>query len=392
MSLKQSLDRSMVDERGAVLVVVALGIVMLLGAVSLAVDIGMLMSARTESQRVADLSALAGAGSLALFPTNEQLAREEAIHFAALNEIRGQTAVVLDEDVDVMLEERKVRVRVHNTAARNNPIPTIFARVLGFDEVDVVTIAVAEAWRAGSVTCQSLLPIYLADGWINFGSLEWDPSEGDYYLPPGEEGSNAYTTLNVGDLIMLKPSQGGTSPGSGQSGGGGGSDDPEGSRFEPSAYFLWLPDGLNGTEEIRRMVRGEGDCGGEAGYSIGDWLTREAGNKQAVEQAFEDIIAAASDQHYDETCKCILDGNGGEVTGGVRYRAVPLMDPNTHVVQGSGPHFQVSNFAGVFVEKVDPGPPGQRNVYARFMGFTGSDGVGSAHDPDALVSWIRLIQ
>ncbi len=47
------------DEQGATLVLVALGISVFLGMVALAVDLGMLLGARTESQRVADAAALA---------------------------------------------------------------------------------------------------------------------------------------------------------------------------------------------------------------------------------------------------------------------------------------------------------------------------------------------
>ncbi len=81
------------DEQGATLVMVALGITVFLGMVALAVDLGMMLGARTESQRVADASALAGAGSLLSQPNDEDRARQWAIEYAALNTVHGQTAV-----------------------------------------------------------------------------------------------------------------------------------------------------------------------------------------------------------------------------------------------------------------------------------------------------------
>ena len=51
------------DERGAVLILVAGTMVVLLGFAALAVDVGFLMSARTEAQRTADAMALAAASA-----------------------------------------------------------------------------------------------------------------------------------------------------------------------------------------------------------------------------------------------------------------------------------------------------------------------------------------
>ena len=52
------------DERGMTLVMVATGMLAFLSATAFAVDVGMFMVARTESQRAADAGALAGAIAL----------------------------------------------------------------------------------------------------------------------------------------------------------------------------------------------------------------------------------------------------------------------------------------------------------------------------------------
>ncbi|MEJ2152821.1 MAG: pilus assembly protein TadG-related protein, partial [Gemmatimonadota bacterium] len=49
------------DTRGVSIVFVAITIVASMAAVALAIDIGMLLNARTEAQRAADSAALAGA-------------------------------------------------------------------------------------------------------------------------------------------------------------------------------------------------------------------------------------------------------------------------------------------------------------------------------------------
>ena len=370
------------DERGATLVFVAVSLSVLLGMAALAVDTGMLLTARTESQRVVDAAALAGAGSLVLSPDDEDLARQTAIDFALQNDVRGDAAVVLPGDVDVDLVNDLVRVRHFRTAERTNAIQTFFASLFGVDETGVATVGAAQAFPGGNVFCP--LPITLPDRWIQGGggSEEWDEGEGDYYIPPGEEGSVAYTVDDIGMPFNLFPSQGGS----------GGSDD--GGRFTPSWYYTWLPTGFSGTPEIRDRIVG---CRDDEPIARRQWLYDESGNKQAVEQAFEDLIAAYPDEYFEEGpdgCNCVKNSAGERVEGSMRYRPIPMFDPRTFTKLGSGPHFEVMNFAGVWIDHVDPGPPGMRNVWARFMGFTGVayEGGGVGGGPGSLIKVLKLVE
>jgi len=368
------------DERGVTLVFVAVSLSVLLGMAALAVDTGLLLTARTESQRVVDAAALAGAGSLILAPGNEDLARQSAIDFAARNDVRGDAAVVLPGDVDVDLVNDVVRVRHFRTAERSSAIQTFFASLFGVDETGVATVGAAQAFPGGNVYCP--LPITLADRWINSGSEEWDEGEGDLYYPPGEEGSVSYTEDDIGLLFNLFPSQGSS----------GGNDD--GGRFTPSWYYTWLPNGFSGTPEIRDRIVG---CQDDDPLALEQWLYDESGNKQAVETAFEDLIAAYPDEHFEEGpdgCNCVKNGAGERVEGSMRYRPIPVFDPYTFSKQGSGPHFQVMNFAGVWIDHVDTGPPGKRNVWARFMGFTGVayEGSGVGGGPGSMIKVLKLVE
>ena len=151
------------DERGATAAFVAVAMLMLLGMVALAVDVGMLVGARTDSQRVADSAALAGAASFITAPDDADRPRTWAIEYASKNRVHKTIADVRPEDVDVLMAEKKVRVRVRNIAARGNAIRTVFARVLGWDEVNVGTSAAAEASAAGAGNC--MLPLALPDRW-----------------------------------------------------------------------------------------------------------------------------------------------------------------------------------------------------------------------------------
>ena len=77
------------DESGATIVFVAMSMVVLLSAVALAVDTGMMMTARTESQRTADAAALAGAGALVQPGGGVKTARETALDWTTRNLVRG---------------------------------------------------------------------------------------------------------------------------------------------------------------------------------------------------------------------------------------------------------------------------------------------------------------
>jgi hypothetical protein len=217
------------DERGAALALVVIFLLLVIAAAALAVDVGLLTTARTEAQRTADMAAHAGASALIDNPGSAAAARLEAIAFAAKNDIRGEPTVVLPEDVEVMLSEAKVRVTVHRTAGRGSAIGTFFARVMGIGEVDVRAKAAAIASRARQVDC--LLPVAVADLWKEGDGTRadendtWDPDEGDKF----DGGSVGYTTEDLGRLITLKPSQGATHGNDGT----GGDKFPDSNRFEP---------------------------------------------------------------------------------------------------------------------------------------------------------------
>ena len=118
------------EEHGATLALVALGIFVLLGMVALVVDVGMLLGRRTESQRVADAAALAGAASFITDPDDADRPRAWALEYARQNNVGDQNTYVDSiQDIDVIVAEHKVRVRVRNEAARGSAKKTVSSRV-----------------------------------------------------------------------------------------------------------------------------------------------------------------------------------------------------------------------------------------------------------------------
>ncbi len=137
-------------QEGFVLVVVAIVLLALVGFLALAVDVGVLYSARTSAQEVADAAALAGAGTFIndTQSPQPQTASDNALQVAINNSILGQPVAAGDVNVNVDLGNRRVTVDVQSTQN------TYFARALGVQTANVAAQAVAEAsqYAAGS-TC-----------------------------------------------------------------------------------------------------------------------------------------------------------------------------------------------------------------------------------------------
>ena len=156
--------RSRLDERGSTLVLVALATTVLLGMVALAVDVGMLMGERTKLQAVADASALAAAQDL----PDEGVVDATAVSYAAGNH-PGKGLLVDPAEVKIGLWDGSMRtfypdsapvnaveVWVRRRQERDNAVPLIFARVLGWNQMDVSAHAIATGASEG-VTSRFIL-------------------------------------------------------------------------------------------------------------------------------------------------------------------------------------------------------------------------------------------
>jgi Flp pilus assembly protein TadG len=83
------------EERGAAIALVALSMIAMLSAVALAVDVGMLVTARTEAQTIVDGAALAGARMLRDGGSEAQ-ARAEAVAAGSNdNTVQGSNVTIL---------------------------------------------------------------------------------------------------------------------------------------------------------------------------------------------------------------------------------------------------------------------------------------------------------
>ncbi len=372
---KKHLTLALSDKRGAALVIATSGVFVVLAAVALAVDVGMMLTARAEAQRVADLSALAGA--LQLGSNGDSAAAEAwAIQYAADNLIRKQSAVVLPADVFVDVPNDQVTVTVNRTASRGNPVGTFFARLFGVPAVDVVADATAEAGIAWtSLNC--ILPIAIADQWQeNGGDPEIYDDPPDVYVPWDPDNPLAdhtgYSDASIGDTIMLRPFGGG--PG----------------LVNPSWYFPWRPPGQSGAAKHRANIWGCVDPSIE--YYVGMIVNTEPGNMIGpTRKGFNKLVSLDPNAIWNTNMNCVTDAvlsgsnNYLDCRGSERIKPTPLYNPNFPPGNGMKP-FEFINFAGIFVLGITG-----NEVTGIFVGYT-AVGSGGGGPGATLIKKIRLIE
>jgi Flp pilus assembly protein TadG len=137
-------------ERGAVLAIVTVVLVVLAGMVALTVDVGRWYWADRQAQATADAAALAGAQEL---PQDTATAATVARDYAAANGGDGATIDVSFSGAEIADDTITVEV--------SRDVSGIFARVLGFDSVTVHARASARALPLSSAN--SIAPIVVND-------------------------------------------------------------------------------------------------------------------------------------------------------------------------------------------------------------------------------------
>ena len=187
----QYLVKPLNNSRGAVAVMVALTMTVLLAMAAGALDIGHSLVARNELQNAADAGALAGARTLGLLyegmtpaamgtyqlPGGDAGAIITAVQSTAvLNAAAGVNVTVNAGDVQIGLwssatrtftptvnQPRSVRVTTRRDGTANGPISTFLARVIGITSINVNAVATAELTAIGSTPPAALnLPVSIS--------------------------------------------------------------------------------------------------------------------------------------------------------------------------------------------------------------------------------------
>lgn len=129
------------SERGQILAIVALSLVVLMAFAGLTADVGLIYGSRRQMQTAADAAAVAGANALQGSSTVASGYVTAAQDAAAMNGFTNATSGVSVNVSEVTCPnasaEQCVRVDV------SQPEPTYFLRVLGYNSLNVSTEAIA---------------------------------------------------------------------------------------------------------------------------------------------------------------------------------------------------------------------------------------------------------
>jgi len=352
------------DERGVSLVFVALAMVVLLGMAALAIDVGMLYTAKGQAQNAADSGALAGAGTLILSPDDATVATNEAETFAEQHQmIKQQVDIWPAEDVQVDLVNKRVTVTARRINARGNAVPTFFARVLSIDWVDVTATATAEVGPANTASC--LKPWAIPDAFddVNANGV-YDPLV-DYYEPGVTSWGTTYRNSNMdfGAQLTLKVG----SPGD---------------AITPGQFFpidLPIADSPDtGGDRYRENIY---QCNGEI-VEVGDYVVTENGNMVGpTNQGVQALVNLDPSAHW-------VDGVGIQDSAfppgaTPRIGRVPMFHPGFPPDPGRQ-DLLVTNISGFFIESVQ----GNGNVTGRLVPALGTGADG----PGALLQTVRLVK
>jgi hypothetical protein len=169
------------DRRGAMVINVAIGIVLIFGFAVVAIDMSMLQLAKTQLQNAADAAALAAATVLFYSDGDQAVATAEAIRIAGLNEAVQdiQRPVMIGESDVTFPGGDSVTVVTHRTTATGDPVTHYFLRVLGdtlVNKGDVRATATAAVQLICGTDC--LKPFCVPDRWADADSDGyWDPAD-----------------------------------------------------------------------------------------------------------------------------------------------------------------------------------------------------------------------
>ena len=338
------------DESGMSYVFIGLGMMAFLSASMLAIDVGMLMTSRSQAQNSADAGALAGATALLFDDWDDRSpggpAVTNAINAATSNDVMGKDVSVNPSDV-VFLEGtggqmNRVQVTVYRTAARGNPVSTLIAKFFNMDTADIAATATAEASPANAMSC--VKPFTIPDKWIEKGTPGWDPDDTydaydnkgkplanpDIYIPADQDGYTGYNMeRDKGTRLMIRAGTG--------------------NNITPSFYFSLAIGGETGGDEYRWNIE---NCNTTI-MKWGEPLVQEPGNMVGpTTQGAQTLVAKDPNAYWDNATNTV---KGSAFPHSPRVFPIPLYDPvfyDSGKRNGRTADLKVANWIGFFLEDV----------------------------------------
>src|SRR5262249_46528716 len=150
------------------------------------IDVGMFMTARSQSQNSADAGALAGATALAFDSFTDHSVGGPAVS-SALATARPKPVISqvpsLGPNNGEFLNgpsglQNRVKVTVFRDSDHGSQIPTLMGQFFGVSTFSIFASATAEASPANGVTC--VKPFMIPDKWTELTSPPWDPQNSQF--------------------------------------------------------------------------------------------------------------------------------------------------------------------------------------------------------------------
>jgi Flp pilus assembly protein TadG len=368
------------NDRGAILIHVALGVLAMAAFLTIVADFGLMWTARRQAQNSADAGAIAGAIGLGYDdPTdysNSGAAKQNAYVASQTNFVWGQSPYVditshitfpltpwpeCDPDSDGL--SQCVRVEVFRNTQNSNSLPMLFGHLLGLSNQNTRASAIAVVGAANQAEC--VKPWGVADKWEEAdGSWDptdtFDPATGDDYRPQGEQGPQdpgtgwkapPGTPNDYGQMLQLKV---------------GNPHDSVNPGWFQALDLSPAPDSTctnNGAQCYKSAIAG---CAGGT-WKIGDMVPKENGNMVGpTNQGTQDLIDLDPLAGWDPINKQIINScanpaNYTCTTPGwnmsPRVVAVPIFDLELYMATG-GPGngtVKIVNILGFFVDSYSNG-------------------------------------
>jgi len=340
------------DELGMTYVFIGLSMMAFLSASMLAIDVGMLMTARNQAQNSADAGALAGVTALVYDDWNNRNptgpAVTNAIAAATANTVMGSGVSVRPEDVEFLNDPagqpNRVRVTVYRQASRGNALSTLIARYFGIATADIAATATAEASDANAMTC--VKPFTIPDKWREMQTPPWSGDDTydafdnrgnplanpDVYIPAGQPGYTGYNQeTERGQRLEIRAATG--------------------NNITTSFYFslaLGKPPITGGAEYDWNIA----NCNTTI-YRHDDPLTQEPGAMTGPTiQGAEALIARDPGAHWNTATNRM---EGSAFGHSPRVFPIPLYDPPYYDAgkrNGRNADLKTANWIGFFLEEI----------------------------------------
>jgi Flp pilus assembly protein TadG len=377
------------DESGMSYVFIGMSMMAFISASMLAIDVGMLMTARSQAQNSADAGALAGATALLYDDWNNRSpsgpAVTSAITAATGNRVMAGNVSVTPADVEFPLdpagEPTRVKVTVRRTASRGNPVTTLVARYFNIATADIGATATAEVSPANAMTC--VKPFTIPDKWSERQTPPWDGDDTydafdnkgkpianpDIYIPATQPGYTGYNQeTERGQRLGIRAATG--------------------NNITVSFYYslsLGKPV-ITGGDEYRWNIS---NCN-TTHYHWGDPLTQEPGAMEGPTiQGADELIAKDPGAYWDSSINKVAGSAFGNKSP--RVFPIPLYDP---IVYDSGKRngrtadLVTANWIGFFLESTQG-----NGIWGRIIPIAGIRDSTAGPAPTALnPQAIRLVQ